>query len=197
MANSDIENLIEVFTKLPGIGRRSAARSVLYILKNRNTQIANFIDALKQVGDNVEECNICGNLDSHSPCGICINSERSDSLLCIVENIEDLWAIERSNVFKGKYHILGGVLSAVKGISPDDLNLNNLLKRFEEKKITEVILATNPTLDGQTTALFITDIIKGKTEKISKLANGIPLGSELDYIDDATLDAAFSARQPF
>lgn len=197
MTNSDIENLIDVFTNLPGIGKRSAARFTLHILKNRHTQIANFIDALKQVGDNVKECNICGNLDSTSPCHICQDPKRSTSLLCIIENVEDLWAIERSNAFKGKYHILGGVLSAVKGIAPDDLNLNTLLRRIEEHEVTEVILATNPTLDGQTTALFITNIIKDKVEKISQLAHGIPLGSELDYIDEATLDAAFSARRPF
>lgn len=196
MANSDITDLIEVFSTLPGVGKRSAARFVLSLLK-KQSNIENFIKSLDRVKNNVSKCHICNNLDNINPCSICSDPKRSTNILCIVEDIEDLWAIERSKVFNGKYHILGGVLSAVKGIAPDDLNLANLSDRISTENIEEVIIATNPTLDGQTTALFVTDIIKDKVKKISRLAHGIPLGSELDYIDEATLDAAFAARQPF
>lgn len=197
MIAPEIEGLIEAFSKLPGIGKRSATRHVLHLLKHKDSQIAQFVTALKQVSEHVIKCEVCNNLDNSSPCQICQDQKRNNHIICIVEDIADLLAIERSNIYTGKYHILGGVLSAVKGISPDDLNLKSLLNRLEKEEITEIIIATNPTLDGQTTALYIIDLIRNKNIKISKLAHGIPLGSELDYLDEATLDAAFSARSPF
>lgn len=194
---NDIEQLIYVFSKLPGMGPRSARRIVLHLLKDKETRMESLITSLKNAADNVQKCKICNNLDSCNPCSICESSMRDKSSIAIVETVADLWAIERSNMFKGYYHVLGGVLSATSSNTPDQLGLNKLKTRIIDNGFKEVIIATNSTLDGQTTAFYITDMLKDLDIKITRLASGIPIGGELDYLDEGTLSAAFSLRQPF
>ncbi|MBT4988934.1 MAG: recombination protein RecR [Rickettsiales bacterium] len=192
----NINELINSFTKLPSIGRKSASRIVLGLIKDK-TLMSLLSSQLSNVARDIKYCNNCGNISSDSLCEICINEKRKNNILCIIEQIEDLWAIEKSGCFKGVYHVLGGTLSAMKGISPKDLKISNLNKRIESENITEVILATNPTIEGQTTAFYITDLIENKNLKITRLAQGVPLGSELDYLDEGTVKTAFESRLDF
>jgi recombination protein RecR len=193
---SDIDRLIQALAKLPGLGPRSARRAALYMLERRETILAPLTEALRSAGESVRTCSVCGNLDSVDPCAICADPRRDPSLLCVVEDVADLWALERSNTFRGRYHVLGGTLSALDGIGPDDLNIAGLVRRARLPEIREVVLATSLTVDGQTTAHYIVDRLEGCEVAVSALAHGIPLGGELDYMDDGTLSAALKARRP-
>ncbi len=196
MISKEIERLIYFFAKIPGFGPKSARRAVLHLMKNQETSLTPLQKALDSAAHSVKECQICGNLDNFSPCSICASTDRDESKICVIESIADLWAIERSGIFEGKYHILGGVLSAINGVGPEDLNISPLLRKLEHEKISEIILATNATLEGQTTANYIFNLIKKSHDiQISKLAYGIPIGGELDYLDEGTLSEAFNSRK--
>lgn len=195
--NNEIEQLIYLVSKLPGLGQRSARRIVLHLLQDPEVRLRSMIEVMSSVEQNVSSCYSCGNLSNIVPCEICTDFARDNSTLAIVETVADLWAMERSGIFKGQYHVLGGTLSAVRGMSPELLRLPQLMQRSEEIGVEEIIIATNSTIEGQTTAFFITEYFKGRNIHISRLASGIPVGGELDYLDDGTLSAAFSLRQPF
>lgn len=197
MSANAIDALISQFAKLPGIGPRSARRIVLQLLRKKEQLLEPLVQQLVQTSANILTCTTCGNLDTASPCGLCTDHRRDASLLCVVEDLADLWAIERSHMYHGHYHILGGTLSAIDGRGPSQLNLASFMERVRAGGIQEVILATNATVEGQTTAHYITEMLTGSTIRISRLAQGIPMGGELDYLDDGTLGAALKARLPF
>lgn len=195
--NNLIEDLSKKLAKLPGMGPRIAKRIILHLCANKEKALLPLINSLTQLNDKILNCKICGNLDESEICSICQNKKRDDSVICIVEEVADLWAIERSENYNGKYHILGGNLSAISGKTIEDLNFDNLYKRLKTGEIKEVIIATSATIDGQTTAHFIAENIKEFNLKITRLAHGIPLGSELDYLDDGTISVAFKTRLEF
>lgn len=192
---SEIETLIRLFSRLPGFGTRSARRTVLYLIKRRESQLIPLEKAIQDVIDTVQICPICGNLDSQSPCAVCADSRRDDSTICVVQDVADLWAIDRSGAFKGRYHVLGGLLSAIDGTGPEELHLPALERRIRENNTAELILALPATVDGQTTAHYIAERFKDLPLKISSLAQGIPVGGELDYLDDGTIQTALRARR--
>lgn len=192
---SDLDRLIQIISKLPGLGPRSGRRISLHLIKNRENIMKPLADIILKAYDTVKTCEICGNIDSASPCSICTDNKRDANTLCVVEDMADLWAIERSKIFKGKYHVLGGTLSAIDGVGPDALGIGKLVSRVGEGTITEVIMATNATVEGQTTAHYITERLKDFNIKVSRLAYGIPIGGELDYLDEGTLSAALKSRQ--
>lgn len=192
---SEIETLIRLFSRLPGFGTRSARRTVLYLIKRRESQLIPLEKAIQDVIDTVQICPICGNLDSQSPCAVCADSRRDDSTICVVQDVADLWAIDRSGAFKGRYHVLGGLLSAIDGTGPEELRLPTLERRIRENNTAELILALPATVDGQTTAHYIAERFKDLPLKISSLAQGIPVGGELDYLDDGTIQTALRARR--
>ena len=195
MESEEIKNLIKLISKIPGLGPRSARRGVLSLIKNPEKLMLPLANALIEVSSNIKLCSICGNIDSDSICGICKDEKRDKATICVVEDISDLWALERSSNFKGRYHILGGVLSAIDGVNPEDLRIKELLENITTNKVTEVILATSATIAGQTTSFYITDLLEGKDIIVSKLAQGIPMGGELDYLDDGTIGAALDSRR--
>lgn len=195
--HSDLDHLIALFAKLPGLGPRSARRMVLQLIRKRETLMQPLMTALANVEKNIHPCAICGNLDSINPCHICADTRRDPSVLCVVEDVADLWAMERSHLFRGRYHILGGVLSAIDGVGPMQLRITSLLERAAGPEVTEIILATNATVDGQTTAHYLTERLSDCNVRITRLAQGIPIGGELDYLDDGTLGAALAARAEF
>jgi recombination protein RecR len=189
---SEIERLIQLLAKLPGLGPRSARRAALALLKKRDTLLEPLADSLREAADAILTCEVCGNLDTQSPCAICSDSRRDPHILCVVEDVADLWALERAGVFRGRYHVLGGALSALDGVTPERLNVAKLLERVKQG-VDEVILAMNATVEGQTTAHYLMDLL---TEvKVTRLAHGVPVGGELDYLDEGTLSAAFKARR--
>ena len=192
---SEIEKLIRLCSRLPGFGTRSARRTVLYLIKRRESQLIPLEKAIQDVIDTVQICPICGNLDSQSPCAVCADSRRDDSTICVVQDVADLWAIDRSGAFKGRYHVLGGLLSAIDGTGPEELRLPALERRIRENNTAELILALPATVDGQTTAHYIAERFKDLPLKISSLAQGIPVGGELDYLDDGTIQTALRARR--
>ena len=198
MVTSDIDRLISLLAKLPGLGPRSARRAVLHLMKRTDSLMNPLARALDAAAENIKVCSTCGNLDTRDPCEICTDSRRDGAQICVVEDVADLWALERTAGFKGHYHVLGGTLSALDGVTPEDLRIPGLIARIAKGGVTEVILATNATVDGQTTAHYIADRIadldKGVT--VSGLAHGVPVGGELDYLDDGTLTAAMKARRP-
>lgn len=194
MAQGDLESLIQLFAKLPGLGPRSARRVVLHLLRHRQKLMLPLAQALVEAESAICVCRTCGNLDVADPCGICVDPKRDTSLVCVVEDIADLWAIERSKQFRGRYHVLGGTLSAIDGRGPAELNIGGLLARAGGDEVKEVILATNATLEGQTTAHYLSSQLAGTGVAISRLAQGVPIGGELDYLDDGTLGAALKAR---
>lgn len=195
MAGQDIEKLIKLVSKLPSLGTRSARRIVLLLLKKRENLLMPLIDAMQNVADNVQTCEICGNFDTTSPCSICASELRENGILCVVQDVADLWAMERVSFFKGKYHVLGGILSALDGITPEDLNIEQLIARIGQEDIKEVILALPATVDGQITAHYLVSRLKGFEIKVSTLAQGIPMGAELDYMDEGTLQLALNSRK--
>ena len=196
MAEREIERLVQLLAKLPGLGPRSARRAVLQLLKRREGLLQPLAAALNEAGERVRACSICGNLDTHDPCGICNSPKRDRTTLCVVEDVADLWALERTSSFKGHYHVLGGTLSALVGVGPDELNIPSLVARAADGTLKEVILATSATVDGQTTAHYIADRLREKGVKVSGLAHGVPVGGELDYLDDGTISAALRDRRP-
>lgn len=191
----EIQRMIELIGKLPGLGPRSARRVALFLLKRSDTLLIPLAKALAEAGEKIEACKTCGNFDTLQPCAVCRATGRDESLLCVVADVPDLWALERAGIFKGRYHVLGGVLSAIDGIGPEDLNIGRLLERVAEGDIREVILALNATMDGQTTASYIASQLESRGISVTRLAQGVPIGGELEYLDDGTLAAALSSRK--
>tara|TARA_R100001132_G_scaffold9379_1_gene8925 strand:- start:2124 stop:2729 length:606 start_codon:yes stop_codon:yes gene_type:complete len=194
-AGPEILRLIELISRLPGLGLRSARRVALFLLKRRDTLLKPLADALAEAGEKIERCKVCGNFDTVQPCAVCQAGGRDDALVCVVEDVPDLWALERGGAFRGRYHVLGGVLSAIDGITPDDLNIPSLVTRVDAGGIREVILALNATVDGQTTAHYVAELLEGKGVSVTRLAHGVPVGGELDHLDDGTLAAALRSRR--
>lgn len=192
---SDIDNLINILSKLPGLGKRSARRCMLHLVKNKESLMLPLADAIERTIQNIQVCDTCGNVDDISPCRICMDERRTIEKICVIEDVADLWAIERSNIFSGKYHVLGGTLSALDGRRPEDLTIEKLVSKVANGGVSEVILATSATVEGQTTAHYIAERLKGSVVQISQIAHGIPMGGELDYLDDGTLGAALKARK--
>jgi recombination protein RecR len=201
MAGPEIETLIQMLSRLPGLGPRSARRAALYLIKRREAVLDPLAAALGTVADRVRPCSHCGNFDTSDPCALCADHQRDDSILCVVEDVDDLWALERSKAFRGRYHVLGGLLSALDGVGPEDLAIPLLIERASAATVAEIILALPATVEGQTTAHYIADRLKAAESaehplKICGLAHGVPVGGELDYLDDGTLSQALRARRP-
>lgn len=196
MAGPEIEALIHCLARLPGLGPRSARRAALELLKRREALLEPLRSALDAAAGAVRPCPVCGNLDSVSPCAICADPGRDASIICVVEDVADLWALERSHGFQGRYHVLGGLLSALDGVGPEDLSIAPLLARAKDPAVKEIVLAMSATVEGQTTAHYIVDRLHGLPLTVSRLAHGVPVGGELDYLDDGTLSAALKARRP-
>lgn len=190
----ELARLIELMSRLPGLGPRSARRAVLQLLKRRDSLMVPLADALAEAARTLVTCRTCGSFDTTNPCAVCASSGRDDTLLCVVEDVGALWALERAGVFRGRYHVLGGVMSALDGVGPDDLNLASLLLRVEADAPGEVILALSATVDGQTTAHYIAERLAPFQLKVTRLAQGVPIGGELDHLDEGTLFAALSSR---
>ncbi len=196
LGSTDLDRLMQLLAKLPGLGPRSARRAALYLVRKRDALLIPLADALTRAAVNVRRCGVCGNLDSADPCAICRDTRRDVSQLCVVEDVADLWALERAGAYRGRYHVLGGTLSALDGVNPDDLSIPALLSRARLDEVREVILATNATVEGQTTAHYIADCLVGTDVKVTALAHGMPMGGELDYLDDGTLGWAVKSRRP-
>jgi recombination protein RecR len=196
MTLSDIERLIQLLAKLPGLGPRSARRAALQLLKKRELLMQPLARALDDAAANIRTCSICGNLDTTDPCAICTDPRRDAASLCVVADVADLWALERAAAFRGRYHVLGGLLSALDGIGPEQLTIAGLQRRIAEGGIKEVILAIAATVDGQTTAHYVADRLQGAGVALTRLAHGVPVGGELDYLDDGTITQALKARRP-
>lgn len=196
MISDELKTLIQLISKLPGLGPRSGKRIALHLLQNRTTILPALAESLQVVGVKVKECLTCGNLDSQDPCSLCQDQRRDTTVLCVVESVADLWALERTASFKGHYHVLGGVLSALDGVGPEDLRLSSLFQRCQKGGINEVILALNATVEGQATSHYITERIKELgVLNVSSLARGVPVGGELDYLDEGTLSTALLSRR--
>jgi len=195
MTAPEIERLINLLAKLPGLGPRSARRAVLALIRRREILLSPLAKAMTEAADAVRTCSTCGNIDGRDPCAVCADARRDPSVICVVEDVADLWALERTGAYKGRYHVLGGTLSALDGVGPDDLNIPGLLGRARDDEVREVILALSATVDGQTTAHYIADKLAEAGVSASGLAHGIPVGGELDYLDDGTLSAALKARR--
>jgi len=193
-AGPEIERLIQLLSKLPGLGPRSARRAALALLKKREQLLEPLGTAMRDAAAAIKTCEVCGNLDTSSPCSLCNDPRRDAHVLCVVEDVADLWALERASVFRGKYHVLGGALSALDGITPEKLNMAPLIARVRDG-VEEVILAMNATVEGQTTAHYLMDALAASTVKVTRLAHGVPVGGELDYLDEGTLSHAFKARR--
>jgi recombination protein RecR len=195
MSTPEIERLVDLFAKLPGLGPRSARRAALHLIKRPGQLMQPLAEAMASAARSIRTCSNCGNVDTVDPCRICIDEERDRSVICVIEDVADLWALERTASFGGQYHVLGGTLSALDGVGPEDLNIGKLVDRARSAQVEEVILATNATVAGQTTAHYITERLEGAGVKISRLAHGVPVGGELDYLDDGTLTAALRSRR--
>ena len=191
----EISELIKLISKLPGLGPRSARRAALHLIKKKDQLMVPLASALNDAVEKIVECSICGNVDTSDPCAICNDERRDKSLICVVESVGDLWALERAEVIKGQYHVLGGTLSPLDGIGPEDLSIGKLIERASEDTVSEVLLALNATVEGQSTAHYITEQLEAANVKISRLAHGVPVGGELDYLDEGTLAAAIKARK--
>ncbi|SNX68658.1 DNA replication and repair protein RecR [Cereibacter ovatus] len=196
-APGDIERLIELMARLPGLGPRSARRAVLMMLKKRGAVMAPLAQVMAEVAASARDCVRCGNITGADLCDICRDERRATGELCVVEDVADLWALERAGAFRGRYHVLGGVLSALDSVGPDDLRIPQLARRVRDEGIAEVILALNATVDGQTTAHYIADVLAPSGVQVTSLAQGVPIGGELDYLDDGTIGAALRARRRF
>ncbi len=197
MPATEIERLIRLLAKLPGLGPRSARRVALYLMKRREGVLEPLIAALGEAAERVAPCSTCGNLDTADPCAVCADESRDGAVICVVEEVADVWSLERTGAFRGRYHVLGGVLSALDGVGPEDLAIPPLVARARDPGVTEVILATSSTVDGQTTAHYIVDRLAECDVVVSRLAQGVPVGGELEYLDDGTLATALKARRPF
>ncbi len=197
MKKNFLENTIKRLSKLPGLGPRSARRIIFHLLKDKDEILTPLIQDLLEVREKIITCKICGNLDFEDTCSICIDEDRNNKLICVVENIPDLWALERSGIYNGKYHILGGVLSAIDGVNPRELNILSLEERVKASDDVEIIMAISATLDGQTTAHYLSKLLQKHGNKITRLAHGVPIGGELDYLDDGTISQALKGRTLF
>lgn len=195
LSGPEIERLVQLLARLPGLGPRSARRAALFLLKKKDTLLHPLASALDEAGRTIKACSLCGNLDSAEPCSVCTDPKREAGLICVVEDVADLWALERAGVFRGRYHVLGGTLSALDGRGPDQLNISTLVERVKAGDVREVVLGLNATVEGQTTAHYVTDLISGSGVSVTRLAHGVPVGGELDYLDEGTLAAAFAARR--
>ena len=195
MGNDEITRAIEQLARLPGLGPRSARRIVLHLLRHRESRLAPLADALSALTHAVRVCTVCGNFDTSDPCRICASEKRQKELLCVVKDVADLWAMERAGVFRGRYHVTGGLLSPLDGITPEDLRIPQLVNRVRTEGVQEVILALDATVEGQTTAHYIADALADTGVRISHLAHGMPVGGELEFLDDGTIAAAFRARR--
>jgi recombination protein RecR len=196
MASPEIDALTQALARLPGLGPRSARRAVLHLLKKREAALAPLLTALSAVNDRLATCSTCGNVDTHDPCAICADPRRDARSLCVVEEVADLWALDRSRLFPGRFHVLGGRLSALEGVRPQDLRIETLVQRIGAGGIDEVVLAMNATLEGQTTAHYVAERIERFPIRVTQLAHGLPVGGELDYLDEGTLAQALRARRP-
>lgn len=196
MASPEIEALTQALSRLPGFGPRSARRAVLHLLKKRETTLDPLLTALSAVSQKLTTCHICGNVDTHDPCAICADPRRDDRSLCVVEEVADLWALDRARLFPGRFHVLGGKLSALDGVRPEDLRIDALVRRVGAGGIDEVVLAMNATLEGQTTAHYVSERLEAFPVRVTQLAHGLPVGGELDYLDEGTLAQALRARRP-
>ncbi len=197
VAGPEIERLIQLLARLPGLGPRSARRAALHLIRKRETLLQPLAEAMRAAGERIVVCSVCGNIDSRDPCTICSDEKRDASTIVVVESVGDLWALERAGAIRARYHVLGGVLSPLDGVGPADLNLSSLAARVAAGGVGEVILAVNATVDGQTTAHYIFDLLAGSSVKATRLAHGVPVGGELDYLDDGTLAAAMRQRTAF
>lgn len=196
MASQEIENLASALARIPGLGPRSARRAVLWLVKRRDTALVQVLEALSAVRDTLAECETCGNVDTRNPCSICADPKRDSKQICVVEDVADLWALDRAKLFTGKYHVLGGRLSALDGVRPEDISIDGLIGRVAEGGVDEVVLAMNATLEGQTTAHYLAEKLENYPIRITQLAHGLPVGGELDYLDEGTLAQALRARRP-
>jgi recombination protein RecR len=196
MASQEIEALSQALARLPGLGPRSARRAVLHLMKRRETALGPLLAALQSVAARLSTCSTCGNIDTADPCSICRDTRRDERLLCVVEEVSDLWALDRSRLFPGRYHVLGGRLSALEGVRPEDLGIDKLVGRVGGGGIDEVVLAMNATLEGQTTAHYLAERLEKFPIRLTQLAHGLPVGGELDYLDEGTLAQALRARRP-
>jgi recombination protein RecR len=197
VAGPEIERLIQLLARLPGLGPRSARRAALHLIRKREMLLGPLAEAMRVANDRIVVCTTCGNVDTRDPCTICGDARRDGATLVVVESVGDLWALERANATSARYHVLGGALSPLDGVGPDDLNLASLVGRVAEGGIKEVILAVNATVDGQTTAHYVTELLSPYAVKVTRLAHGVPIGGELDYLDDGTLAAAMRQRTAF
>ena len=195
-AGPEIERLVQLLAKLPGLGPRSARRAALVLLKKREALLEPLALAMRDAASAIRVCSTCGNLDTTNPCAICRDPRRDAHVLCVVEDVADLWALERASVFRGRYHVLGGALSALDGMTPERLNIPTLLTRLGNA-VEEVVLAMNATVEGQTTAHYLMDVLTASNVKVTRLAHGVPVGGELDYLDEGTLAAAIRSRTAF
>jgi recombination protein RecR len=196
MASPEIDALTQALARLPGLGPRSARRAVLHLMKKREAALTPLLRALERVSENLSICSICGNVDTADPCSVCGDPRRDERLLCVVEEVSDLWALDRSRLFPGRFHVLGGRLSALEGVRPEDLSIDKLLGRVAKGGIDEVVLAMNATLEGQTTAHYLAERLESFPVRLTQLAHGLPVGGELDYLDEGTLAQALRARRP-
>jgi recombination protein RecR len=196
MASRTLDELIQMLARLPGLGPRSARRAALHLMKQRETVLPRLAALLARAASEVRACSVCGNLDERDPCAICADPARDPSQICVVEAVDDLWALERARLFHGRYHVLGGTLSALDGIGPEALGVERLLARVAGQDGAEVILATSATVDGQTTAHYLAERLASSGARVTRLAHGVPVGGELNYLDDGTLGAALRARRP-
>jgi recombination protein RecR len=196
-AGPEIERLIQLLSRLPGLGPRSARRAALFLIKKREQIMAPLTAAMQTAFEKIEICRLCGNIDTRNPCAICTDVRRDPTIIIVVADVADLWALERAHAVNARYHVLGGTLSALDGVGPADLAIDALLSRAQDVAVTEIVLALNATVDGQTTAHYITDLLHGSNVKVTRLAHGVPVGGELDYLDEGTLAAAIRQRTPF
>ncbi|MBV7256351.1 recombination protein RecR [Pacificimonas sp. WHA3] len=196
MSSPEIDALTQALSRLPGLGPRSARRAVLHLLKRRETALEPLRAALDAVDARMSTCSTCGNVDTNNPCHICTDPRRDDTLLAVVEDVADLWAMDRARLFSGRYHVLGGRLSALEGVGPEDLSVEQLLVRARDERVTEVVLAMNATMEGQTTLYYIAERLESMNVNVTTLAHGVPVGGELDYLDEGTIAQALRARQP-
>jgi recombination protein RecR len=197
VAGPEIERLIQLLAKVPGLGPRSARRAALHLIKKKEQLLAPLASAMSEAVEKVRVCSNCGNVDTIDPCSVCADPRRDGSVIIVVENVADLWALERAGAMNARYHVLGGTLSPLDGIGPDDLNIRRLVERVAEGGVREVVLAVNATVEGQTTAHYITDQLSGFDVRVTRLAHGVPVGGELDYLDEGTLAAALKSRTAF
>jgi recombination protein RecR len=196
-AGPEIERLIQLLSRLPGLGPRSARRAALFLIKKREQIMAPLTAAMQTAFEKIAICKLCGNIDTQNPCAICTDARRDPAIIIVVADVADLWALERAHALNARYHVLGGTLSPLDGVGPQDLAIDALISRAQDVAVTEIVLALNATVDGQTTAHYITDLLHGANVKITRLAHGVPVGGELDYLDEGTLAAAIRQRTPF